>query len=52
MKNAHVSDFVESGVRSDADVRAGDVVGHGSGQDYDGNLELGVILSQLVQTQG
>lgn len=44
-------DGVEGGVSTDAEVRAGDVVGDGGGDDHHGNTHLFVLLSGLNQLQ-
>lgn len=44
-KGSHRGDGVEGRVGADAEVRSGDVVGDGGGDDHNGNARLLVFLS-------
>lgn len=50
-RGAYGGDGVEGGVGADAEVRAGDVVGDGGGDDHHGNAHLFILLSGLDQLQ-
>lgn len=50
-RGTYGSDGVEGGVGADAEVRAGDVVGDGGGDDHHGDAHLLVLLSGLNQLQ-
>lgn len=50
-KGSHRGDGVEGRVGADAEVRAGDIVGNGGGDDHNGNAHLLVFLPGLDQLQ-
>lgn len=50
-RGTHRGDGVEGGVGANAEVRAGDIVGDGGGDDHHGNTHLFVLLSGLNQLQ-